>query len=489
MASINPAATQALKLENQFLDGARANIDGVKGRQLRGQIWDTATDDDGDELRAKMASRRMYDRDLLKKLPHNRRLVVRGFDRRLVFWKKPTGVAIASVFTRMDEMLDQGAATPPMTLNELSAHLKAIAPNPKVPHLVGVCSTSGFTDDARNARHDYPNITLVLVEPRTGGGWRITAPEDVPGFVHRLFDPEDSEQKLARVHREIEKRSTDLLTGGLSAAGVAQDLDLPVAVVENAFREVARKEPELRVSGSAGERFLYRGAPVARKEKSSMGFVDRIKELFSSEGDEVAKINLLSERRAALASRRERLYDDVGKLEQREADLLTQGRENKSAVVRKRLAAQVAQVRKDISRMNATANMLNQQINIISTDIHNLTLIQQGQMASLPSTEELTENAVKAEEMLETLQADSELVTSLEAGVGQLVTTSEERDILAEFDAVPGSESAEKSSAGKARPIAQSAPDDFEADAVDFDAPRQGSTGKSRRKASDPEAT
>jgi hypothetical protein len=49
--------------------------------------------------------------------------------------------------------------------------------------------------------------------------------------------------------------------------------------------------------------------------------------------------------------------------------------------------------------------MLNQQINIIATDIHNLTLIQQGESASLPTTDELTENAVKAEEMLETLKS------------------------------------------------------------------------------------
>ncbi len=52
----------------------------------------------------------------------------------------------------------------------------------------------------------------------------------------------------------------------------------------------------------------------------------------------------------------------------------------------RRLAAQLAQLRKDIGRQNSTAAMLNKQIDIISTDIHNLTLIQQGEMASLPDT-------------------------------------------------------------------------------------------------------
>lgn len=99
----------------------------------------------------------------------------------------------------------------------------------------------------------------------------------------------------------------------------------------------------------------------------------------------------------------------------------------------RRLAAQLAQLRKDITRQNATAAMLNKQINIVSTDIHNLTLIQQGEMASLPDTEELTENAVRAEEMLETLKADADLVSSLETGIEESLTSDEELAILREF--------------------------------------------------------
>lgn len=218
-----------------------------------------------------------------------------------------------------------------------------------------------------------------------------------------------------------------------------------------------------------------------------MSFVDRIRELFSSEGDEAAKVNVLSEKRAALAQRRDRIYEDIGKLEQREADLLKQGRDNKSQVVRRRLAAQVAQLRRDISRANTTANMLNQQINIISTDIHNLTLIQQGDMASLPSTQELTENAVKAEEMLETLQGDSEMVASLEAGVGELTTTAQERDILAEFEADESTPSQAPTSARPDRVASIESP----IDPVDeFDsAPAAPPQEPAQRKTTDPEAT
>ena len=179
------------------------------------------------------------------------------------------------------------------------------------------------------------------------------------------------------------------------------------------------------------------------------------------EGEEAEKINLLAEGRAGLAQRRDRIYGDIGKLEIKEADLLAEGKAATSPVPKRRLAAQLVQMRKDIARQNTTAAMLNKQIDIISTDIHNLTLIQQGDMAQLPDTEELTENAVKAEEMLETLKADSELVGSLETGIEESLTSDEELAILQEFDGVKPEAQAPQAtmaSESKAEPVAPTPP-------------------------------
>jgi hypothetical protein len=191
-----------------------------------------------------------------------------------------------------------------------------------------------------------------------------------------------------------------------------------------------------------------------------MNFIDRIRQLFSGEGDEAAKINLLAERRAALAQRRDRMYEDIGKLESKEAELFGQGKAATSQVPRRRIAAQLAQLRKDIARQNATAAMLNQQINIISTDIHNLTLLQQGKVAQLPDTEELTEHAVQAEEMLETLRADAELVGSLGTGIEEQLTSDDELAILREFEAADREKSAAKpvESEPPLPPVTQRAP-------------------------------
>jgi len=226
------------------------------------------------------------------------------------------------------------------------------------------------------------------------------------------------------------------------------------------------------------------------QEKRSMNVIDRIRQLFSSEGDEAAKINLLAERRAALSQRRDRIYEDIGKLEQKDADLLAQGKAATSAVPRRRLAAQIAQLRKDIVRQNTTAAMLNQQINIISTDIHNLTLIQQGQMAELPDTTELTEHAVEAEELLESLKADAELVGSLEMGMGTALAGADELAILKEFEGDAGKAKTAEASPSPAAPM-RTAParEDVRAPAAPrMDEPKSAAPKKSRRPA-DPEPT
>lgn len=427
-------ADKALQLETEFLSGVGANFEAAKGRHFRGTIWNRVAEDEEDALRRIMAEKRKYDRSALRKLPSNRRVTIHGFEKRFVFFKRRTGVAVASVLTPMEHFVAPSGDAPPIGLGELMAHVRKLVTDGRTQHIIGVCSPTGFTEEARQARPDQSNVTLVLIEPETRGGWKVHGTSDTldPRLV-KIFDPEGPKQKVERIRDLIDDSSVDLLTGGLSASAVALRSNLPEDVVRQSFEALALHDPELRVTREDEELILYRGAPVSSPEKK-LGMIDRIRQLFAGEGDEKTKINALAERRAALARRRDRIYDDIAKLEDREAQLLEQGKAAKSQVPRRRLAAQLAQLRKDIARQNTTAAMLNQQINIISTDIHNLTLLQQGEMAQLPSTEQLTENAVRAEEMLETLKADADMVASLESGIEANVTSAEEEAILREFE-------------------------------------------------------
>ncbi len=454
-------AEKALQRETEFLSGVEINFEAAKGVHLRGSRWKLTRDDDSDRLRALLASNRIFDRQKLSALPANRRIVLHGFERRFLLGKRGTGVAIGTVVSPLSHYASsQGGDAPPVGLGELSEHVRRLVGDVRVPHLIGVCSPSGFTEEARRAKLSAPNVAVVIIEPDSRGGWRTTAcGDDVDPRVVKIFDPEGIKDKQERVRRCLEEHSVDLLTGGLTASTVAEKMGLPKDVVRNALRQAAVHDPELRVTEKEGELLLFRGAPVKRQERRPMNLIDRIRQLFSNEGDESAKINLLAERRAALAQRRDRMYEDIGKLEKKEAELFEQGKAAASQVPRRRIAAQLAQLRKDIARHNATAAMLNQQINIISTDIHNLTLLQQGKMAQLPDTEELTEHAVQAEEMLETLRADAELVGGLGTGIEEQLTSADEQAILKEFEAADQQKSAAKSPEPRqpAAPIAQRA--------------------------------
>jgi hypothetical protein len=464
----------SLQCESDYLSGVALNFEAAKGKLLRGSIWQSSRHDELDRLKGLMASHRNYDRELLKSLPANRRIVLHGFESRWFFWRKATGVAVASVLTPLEHFASgANGPPPPVGLGELLDHVRRLVTNPAVPNVIGVCSPSGFTEEARKTAPDLPNVTLVLVEPDGRGGWSThEVGNSVDPRVLRLFDPERLGQKLERVRRVIDERSAELLIGGLSVSAVAQELGVSEELVRQGFEQEARRNPELKLTNRQGEYLLFRGA-APREEIKVMGVIDRIRQLFSGEGQEAEKINLLAERRAALARRRDRIYEDISKLEKKEADLLAQGKAAKSEVPKRRLAAQLAQLRKDIARQNTTAAMLNQQINILSTDIHNLTLIQQGRMAELPDTAELTENAVRAEELLETLKADSELVGTLASGMETLSTSEEELAILREFEGEKVEEGAEATKVPEPRAPAR-------------EAERQGPARANRRPMADP---
>src|SRR5512138_2746857 len=138
---------------------------------------------------------------------------------------------------------------PPIGLATLVAHVKELASDADVPHIIGVCSPSGFTDDVKRGGLELPKVTLVLIEPRDDGGWNVLpgSPDATPADC-RLFDPEATAQKLSRVKQEIETRGADLVTGGLSASAIADRLGLPARLVATAFEQAASSDSALRIS-------------------------------------------------------------------------------------------------------------------------------------------------------------------------------------------------------------------------------------------------
>lgn len=161
-----------------------------------------------------------------------------------------------------------------------------------------------------------------------------------------------------------------------------------------------------------------------------MPLIDRIKSVFARKGETEKKIAFLSERRTALLQQRDRAYEDLAAQEKKDQELRTQFKATDSALTRRRVTSQLVQIRNDMERRQQMLGVLNQQINVVGTHLHNLELTRQGQVAKLPDGEELAADAAAAEEMLAQLQADAELAGS----VGATATTgmSDEEQALYE---------------------------------------------------------
>jgi len=176
-----------------------------------------------------------------------------------------------------------------------------------------------------------------------------------------------------------------------------------------------------------------------------MPMIDRIRSLFARRGETEKKIAFLSERRAALSQQRDRSYEEMGALEQQEAGLRQQFKDATGAITKRRITSQLLQLRKDLDRRQQLLAVLNQQINVVSTHLHNLELVQQGRSAQLPDAEEMTADAVKAEEMLADLEANNELAGST-GDLAHAGMTDEERALFDELEreAGGGAEPAER---------------------------------------------
>jgi hypothetical protein len=191
-----------------------------------------------------------------------------------------------------------------------------------------------------------------------------------------------------------------------------------VQLVEAALKEYARANPGLVAKRLDGRVVLFREGstppPAATVSGGhDMPLLDRVKALFARKGETEKKITYLSERRTALSQQRDRAYEDMATMEQQEAGLKRQFQEATGSITKRRVTAQMLQLRKEVERRQQLLSVLNQQIEVVSTHLHNLELVQQGQTAQLPDTDEITADAVKAEEMLADLQSSTELTGSL----------------------------------------------------------------------------
>jgi hypothetical protein len=271
-----------------------------------------------------------------------------------------------------------------------------------------------------------------------------------------LFDPEADQDKRRRIRAEIEAMKTDLLTSGIAGDKIAMKTQLPLQVIEAEVKSYAKEHPGLAAKRLDGRMVLFRegatptigsfspgssssASALSAAGGSGMPLIDRIRSLFGRKGETEKKIAFLSERRAALSQQRDRAYEEITSLEGKDNELREQFKQARAPLTKRRITSQLVQLRKDIERRQQMIGVLNQQVNVVSTHLHNLELAQQGQAANLPDSEEIAADAAAAEEMLAQLQADNELADSV-SGVSTATAgmTEEEQALFEELEREAG---------------------------------------------------
>jgi len=445
---------KARQIETAFLSAVQGRLDAAR-HWLVGSTFRTGQDSERDRLREMMRARGLYDADLLDRLPNNRRSTLSGYKRRWYgFGRKQVGAITASVLSPLADALDSagsdapGGVLRPIGRGELAEHVDALTAKRVGSHVIGVCSPSGFTEEARGSGLARPGMTLVLIEPHASGGWTVTGvsgPELDRACA--LFDPEGESQKVQRVRQAVEARRATLLSDGLNASDLAGELGIGQELVEATLRQMAADDDRLHVTRGERASILYTTS-TAVKETPSMSVIDFLKRILGREASPAEKIKALEQKQAEIDDKRRGLESDLDELGKREDKLRTEGIAATATSVKRRLASQLAQLRQEIGLQTGKVSILNKQSQILGRQIHNLEVAQTARTSDLPASEAMTEAAAAAETALEELDETYETVRTVSSAISDETMTEEEAAILAEFEA----EAAKQAEAARTSP-------------------------------------
>lgn len=434
----------------RLLDDSRFVVDTASGRRgTKAMAKSLREDDRAVDLKQTMARLDRPDRQLQAAMPLGLTLDAALQKRSWLLLKRTVG-RVRVICWSPTEALVLGREPPPMPLEEARRLLAETARgSAKQPATVILASTSGFAPEVHDLVERTREQTLALASPNAAGGWTVRAPGET-GVLSDLLNPEGEDDRRQRVRDVIASAKSDLSGAGLAADRVAQATQLPLGLIEDELRSFAKANPGLAAKRLDGRIVLFRESAAVTPGTSGasvMPIVDRIRSLFAGRGENEKKIAFLSERRAALMQQRDRLYEEIGELESKDAAMREQFRLAEAALAKRRITGQLLQLRKDQQRRQQMLQVLNQQINVVSTHLHNLELVQQGTAAKLPDSEQIAEDAAAAEEMLAQLQADHELVESI-GGATAAGLSEEEAALFEELER----------EAAQAKPVAEPSP-------------------------------
>lgn len=440
-SSSDPSVHQAAEQQfiahiEKLLNDPRFMIDTTLGRRSPGKLMpQTVRLDHAVDLKRQMTSLGKTDFNLQDRMPVGQTLETTLATKKWFFFTQPVG-KLKVICVSPNTALLNGTPIKPLTIAETRAILRDIPDTPGIPTTIVLVATGGFDVVARELTERNSARSVILVEPNDAGGWTMTGPNEVQSLAD-LLDPEEEAQKVDRVRSLISEAGLELSQSGLAADKLAAKGHLPLQLVEAELKSYAKQNPGLTAKRLDGRLVLFSQGttpPVAASKESNMPLIDKVRALFSRKGETEKKIAFLSERRAALSQQRDRAYEQIATLEQQDEALTRQFKESNSSLTKRRVTSQLVQLRKDIERRQQMLGVLNQQINVVGTHLHNLELTNQGKAANLPDSEEIASDAAAAEEMLAQLQADNELADSV-GSAATMGMSAEEQALFEQLEA------------------------------------------------------
>ena len=422
------------QFEDQFLAQLRARARALLKRSIPADQFQFETLPDGvDGVRATLTRLERYDRSLLEQLPGTRAVQLR-FQRR-VFGPFYSTVARlrAQVLAPIEMLVADKPAGPVGREQVLDALARyELLPQRERPTDVVFASATGFTAEAKALVNAGGRPTLVLMGGRADGGWDA----DMPDTLRRrpwakLFELESQDERLKRLLYHLNKNVNQLESRGVSVPELAEQLGVPAPEVEALVHQACRHDSRLLTVVHEGTIHVCR-SPLA-DEGNTMSLRSWIRKLLRLKPTVGEQVRALTAQRVQLEQQRHEVDQRLNALETEEREAVERGAVAKTDAERKQLAGKLMRTRRDLRRVRAQANVYTQQIDILGTHIHHLTLAEQGKRIELPKAEELTREAAEAEQMLSELAANADLAAGIEVGAQSALAAEEEAAILEEF--------------------------------------------------------
>jgi len=423
--------------EEQFHRQLAAQAHRLIGRVLPASRLTIEPLPDGVEhVRAALERLAKFDRGLLSQLPGTQAVQLRFF--RGSFWPLSRVVARvrAQVLAPVEELIN-GQPAGPVDREQLLAALARyeLLRRRERPTVAIFASPGGFTADARAAAFAHSSPAVILMAPRPDGGWETLVPEPLRRSAWaKLVELETEDDLQRRLHYHLEQNAGRLDSRGIPVSELADLLGLSAGQTEVLVRQACRQNPRLMTLVLDGRLHVCR-CPLGEVDHK-MSIWNRVRKLLRLKPTTTERVRLLTAQRIALEQQREQVDGQLRRLEAEEAEALAKGAAAASQAEKRQIAGRLIRVRRDLRRVRAQVQVYSQQIDILGTHIHNLTLAEQGRRIELPSPEELTRQAAEAEQVIKELAASADLASSIEAAATSPLQAEEEAAILAEFDQI-----------------------------------------------------